>query len=100
MLNTLIITIPLVLLAAFLGYTLRKRLAEKKIQDAESQAEGILKQAEKEAIDKRREVELEAKDLLYRIRQDFERETKDRRLEISNMEKRARRRILTVGLIF
>ena len=46
------------------------------------------KQAKKEALDKRREVELEAKDLLYRMRQDFERETKDRRQEISNLEKR------------
>ncbi len=88
MLNTLIITMPVAFLAVFLGYALRKRVAEKKVQDAESQAEHILKQAEKEVLDKRREVELEAKDLLYRIRQDFERENKDRRLEISNMEKR------------
>jgi len=88
MLISLIVSIAVAFLAAAVGYALRKHVAEKKIQDAESKAEHILEQAKKEALDKRREVELEAKDLLYRIRQDFERETKERRLEISNMEKR------------
>jgi ribonuclease Y len=84
--------IPIIIVVAILGagagYFLRKSIAEKKIQDAETQAQHILEQAKKEAQDRRREVELEAKDLLYRMRQDFERETKDRRVEISNMEKR------------
>ncbi len=86
----LTIFIPLIVagLSILAGYALRKHVAEKKIQDAESKAKHILEQARKEAQDKRREMELEAKDLLYRIRQDFERETKDRRQEISNMEKR------------
>ncbi len=87
MLN-IIICIGVALITAFLGYFARKYLAEKKIQDAETQAQHILGQAKKEAQDRRREVELEAKDLLYRMRQDFERETKDRRQEISNLEKR------------
>ncbi len=88
MLITAIVSIIVAFVAAATGYILRKHIAEKKIQDAESQAEHILEQARKEALDKRREVELEAKDLLYRVRQDFERENKDRRLEISSMEKR------------
>jgi ribonuclease Y len=61
---------------------------KKEIKDAETEAEHILEAARKEAQDKRREVELEAKDLLYRVRQDFDRETKDRRMEITNLEKR------------
>ena len=76
------------LIAAYLGYFLRKYLAEKKIKNAEAQAQQILEQAKKEAQDRRREVELEAKDLLYRVRQDFDRETKDRKQEMSNLEKR------------
>ncbi|MFA5286661.1 MAG: ribonuclease Y [Candidatus Omnitrophota bacterium] len=88
MLITAIVSIIVAFVAAAIGYVLRKHIAEKKIQDAESQAGHILEQARKEALDKRREVELEAKDLLYRVRQDFERENKDRRLEISSMEKR------------
>jgi ribonuclease Y len=85
---TILIFIPIVLGAIYLGYFLRRYTAEKKLQNAELQAQHILEQAKKEAQDKRREGELEAKDLLYRMRQDFERETKDRRQEINNLEKR------------
>lgn len=70
------------------GYLLRRYLAERKIQDAETKANAILEQAKKEAQDKRREAELESKDLLYKMRQDFERSTQDRRQEIANLEKR------------
>lgn len=84
----IIIFMVIALAALCLGYFLRKYMAEKKIQNAETQAQYILEQAKKEAQDRRREVELEAKDLLYRMRQDFERETKERRQEISNSEKR------------
>jgi len=87
MLNIIILA-GVVLFAIFLGYFLRRYVAEKKIQDAETQSRHILEQAKKEAQDRHREVELEAKDLLYRMRQDFERETKDRRQEVLNLEKR------------
>lgn len=80
----LIIT-PVLVLA---GYFLRKQIAEKKTGDAETKANQILEQAKKEALDKRREAELEAKDQLYRMRQEFEQKTQDRRQEIANLEKR------------
>lgn len=70
------------------GFLLRKYIAEKKLQDADAQAKLIVEQAKKEAQDKRREADLEAKDQLYKMRQDFERETKDRRQEIANLERR------------
>ncbi len=75
-------------LSAAAGYLVRKLIAEKKVQDAEAKAQQILAQAKREAQDKHREAELEAKDLLYRMRQDFDRSTQDRRQEISNLEKR------------
>jgi ribonuclease Y len=87
MLN-IIICIGIALFFLPAGYLIRKYLAEKKIQNAEQQAQKILEQAKKEAQDRHREVDLEAKDLLYRMRQDFERETKDRRQEIANLERR------------
>ena len=87
MLN-IIIFIGIALISLFLGYFLRRYVAERKIQDAETKAKNILEQVKKEAQDKRREVELEAKDLLYRMRQDFEHSTQARRQEISNLEKR------------
>jgi ribonuclease Y len=84
----ILICIALSLIATYAGYLLRKYIAEKKIQSAEVQARHIIEEAKKGAQDRRREAELEAKDLLYRMRQDFEQETKDRRQEISNSEKR------------
>lgn len=88
MLINIIVFSATALIATAAGYALRKHIAEKKLQSAEQQAQHILEQAKKESQDKHREAELEAKDLLYRMRQDFERETKDRRQEISNLEKR------------
>ena len=87
MLNIILFfVIGLVSLAA--GYILRKQVAEKKTGDAETKAGHILEQAKKDAQGLRREAELEAKDLLYRMRQDFELKTQDRRQEITNLEKR------------
>jgi ribonuclease Y len=83
-----IISIMIAILSLTAGYLFRRYIAEKKVQDAETQAKNILGQAKKEAQDRRREVELEAKDLLYRMRQDFERQTQERRQEITNLEKR------------
>jgi ribonuclease Y len=87
MLNIIIFAV-IALVSLSLGYVLRKYVAERKIQDAETKAKYILEQAKKEAQDRRREVELEGKDLLYRMRQDFDRQTQDRRQEIANLEKR------------
>jgi ribonuclease Y len=83
-----IIVIVIGAIAFYGGFLLRKFVAERKVKDAETQAKQIIEQAKKEVQDKRREADLEAKDLLYRMRQDFERETKDRRQEITNMERR------------
>jgi len=87
MLN-IIIFIAVALISTVIGYSLRRYMAEKKIQDAEEKAKFIEEQAKKEAEDRRRSAELEAKDLLYKMRQDFEQQTKDRRQEIVNLEKR------------
>lgn len=84
----LIVTFIAGIFSLVTGYLLRKYVAQKKVQDAETQAKNILEQAKKEVQDKKREVELESKDLLYRLRQDFERSTQDRRQEITNLEKR------------
>ncbi len=86
--SLVIISIVVAVISLVAGYILRKFIAEKKLQDADTQAKNILEQAKKEAQDKRREAELEGKDLLYRMRQDFERQTQERRQEIANSEKR------------
>ena len=85
---TMIVAIIVGLVATFAGYFLRKHMAENKIQDAEAQAKHILDQAKQDIQGRRKEADLEAKDLLFRMRSDFEKETKDRRQEIAGLEKR------------
>jgi len=84
----ILIIILLLGLSFYVGYSVRKIIAEKKVKKAEELAKGILEEAKKQAEAKKREVELESKDLLHKMRQDFERETRDRRQEIQNLEKR------------
>ena len=88
----LFIGIFLVGVFTFLGYFLGKVFAEKKFQITKAEAKKIIDQAKKEAEQRHREIELEAKDLLYRLRQDFDRETKERREEMHNLEKRLTQR--------
>lgn len=70
------------------GYFIRKFTAEGKLRSAEQRAKQILEEAQRQQESKRKETELEAKDLLYKIRADFERETKERRHELIILEKR------------
>lgn len=71
-----------------LGYFSRKYSAERKIKSAEKMAKQILEEVKKEQENRRKEVELEAKDLLYKMRADFEKETKERRSELAILDKR------------
>ncbi|MDP2940580.1 MAG: ribonuclease Y [Candidatus Omnitrophota bacterium] len=70
------------------GYYLRKYFAEKKIQSAENKVRQLMEATKRDIDTRRREVELEAKDLLYKLRQDFDKETRDRREELTALEKR------------
>lgn len=71
-----------------LGYFLRKAVSEKAVDSAEQKAKKIIEDAKKEADNKRREVEIEAKDLQFKIRTEFEEQTKDKRQELAGLEKR------------
>ncbi|MDD3982615.1 MAG: ribonuclease Y [Candidatus Omnitrophota bacterium] len=85
----LALLMPVTAAAALLcGYLLRRYIAERKVKDAEAQVKAIIEHAKKEAQDKRREAELESKDLLYRMRQDFDKQTQERRQELISLEKR------------
>jgi len=70
------------------GYIFRRYGAEKKVQSAEEKAKIILDEAERQIQAKRKEASLEAKDLLYKTRLEFEKESKGRRQELLNLERR------------
>ena len=71
-----------------LGYSIRKLHAKKKLKNAEDKAKKTLEVAKMEADKIHHEAELKAKDLLLKMRTEFEKETKDRRQELVILEKR------------
>ena len=72
----------------FAGYLLRWFFAGKKLREAESQAKELIEASKKDAENRKKEIELQAKDAMIKLRQDFEKETKERREEIAALEKR------------
>ncbi|MFH0877764.1 MAG: ribonuclease Y [Candidatus Omnitrophota bacterium] len=77
---------------AFLMLFFKKSIGQQKLKSATAQAKAIVDEAAKQAEAARREAELNAKDLLFKMRQDFEKETRERRDEIGNLEKRMSQR--------
>ena len=71
-----------------LGYLIRKYVAERKVKMAEAHARELIQAAGREAENIRREAKLEAKDLLYSTRIEFEKETKETRQQLAALEKR------------
>jgi ribonuclease Y len=77
---------------SFLFLFFRKSLGEQRLKSAKLQAKAIIDEATKSAEAVRKEGELNAKDLLFKMRQDFEKETRERKEEIANIEKRMSQR--------
>ena len=71
-----------------LGYLIRKLHAKTKVKSAEDKAKKMVEEAKAGADRMQREAELQAKDLLLKLRTEFEKETKDRRQELIVLEKR------------
>jgi len=71
-----------------LGYSIRKYYAKGKVKSAEDKAKKLMEGAKVDADKIRHEAELQAKDLLLKLRTEFEKETKDRRQELIVLEKR------------
>ncbi len=74
------------------GFFLNRLIAGKRSHEAQKDAADIKDLARREADNIKKEAELQAKDLLLKMRQDFEKETKDRREELSGAEKRISQR--------
>lgn len=71
-----------------LGFILRRFLMDRKMREVQKGVNEVRDLAIREAGTIKKEAELGAKDLLIKLRNDFEKETKDRRDEISTIEKR------------
>ena len=70
------------------GFFISKTLAAKRIENASSEAQNIISNAEQAAEQAKREKLTEAKEESFRLRQEIEREGKERRAEIQRAERR------------
>lgn len=84
----ILITAMAVLVSFVIGYMVRKSIAEAKISSAETMAKKIVDDAERAGEAKKREMLLEAKEDALRLRNEVERENKERRLELQRQERR------------
>ena len=70
------------------GVNYRKKVAEKELGTAETEAKRILSDAIKAAESKQKEALVEAKDEIFKLKADADREIKERRSEVSRQERR------------
>ncbi len=82
--GAIVIGVPLF----FLGIAYRKRVAEAELGSAEQEAKRIVSDALKTAESKKKEALVEAKDEIYRMRSDADKEIKERRSELQRQERR------------
>jgi ribonuclease Y len=71
-----------------IGFFIRKKFTESKVESIENLSKKIVEEAKKEAETVKKEAMLQAKDSLYQMKIEFEKETKERRQEILDLEKR------------
>ena len=83
-----VVGIPVLVIGLLVGYILRKNIAEKTIGSAETKAMNLVLDAENRAEAIKKEMKLEAKEEIHKMRSDMEKEIRDRRNEVSRQEKR------------
>ncbi len=71
-----------------IGFAIRKQVGKRKVEEAESKAQSILRDAEQQVRAMKKEAELEAKDVQLRARAEFEKESQEKMRELSQTEKR------------
>lgn len=86
----LYIVLPLagIVAGVILGYIYRRNVAEAKVGRAEESVRRLVSDAQKKAEAVKKETVLEAKEEIHVLRSEFEKETKDRRNELTRLERR------------
>ncbi|MGI6145367.1 MAG: ribonuclease Y [Clostridia bacterium] len=80
----------------FVGYMIRKKIAEAKIASAEEAAKKMLEDAQRNAEAKKKESILEAKEEAHKIRQELDREIRERRNDLQRLERRLQQKEETI----
>lgn len=76
------------MVGCLIGYLIRKNIAERKIGSAEELSKKLLEDAQRDAETSKKEVLLEAKEEVHKLRNEFERESRERRNELQRIERR------------
>ena len=77
-----------VIAGAIIGYYIRRNIGEGKINNAENLAKNILDDAKRDGEAHKKELLLEAKEDIHKMRTEVEKENRERRSEIQRLEKR------------
>ena len=83
-----IISISSLFIGIISGFFLRRYIGEAKIVSAEKEAKKVISGAEKESDNIEKEALLKAKDEIYSLRADAEKEVREMRNEVQKQEKR------------
>ena len=93
----LVVGIAVALIVGILiGITIRKRIAEREIGSAETEATRIINEAIRGGENRKKEMLLEAKDEIHKSRTEHEKEVKERRAELSKQERRLEQKEATL----
>lgn len=85
---TAIIAIISLGIGAAIGFVLRKKVVEANAEAGKTASESIIAEAKKQAENIRKEADLQAKDVVFQGKVEFEKETRERRKELQVLEKR------------
>ncbi|MBL7686240.1 MAG: ribonuclease Y [Deltaproteobacteria bacterium] len=87
-LTSILVALVTLVVGLFIGFVIRKKIAEAKITSAEYQASQILDSAQKQAETLKKESELEIRDQKLQAKVQMDEDLKNRKTEIINLEKR------------
>lgn len=88
MIITVIAGVVSLVVGLLIGYILRKNVGEKTIGSAEQKAKNLILDAENRSDTIKKEITLEAKEEAHKMRNDVEKEVRERRAEVQRSERR------------
>ena len=81
-----------IIIGVGIGFIIKKKLEESSIETGRKTAGSVVADAKKEADNIRKSAELEAKDLIFQGKTEFEKETRERRKELQALERRVQQK--------
>ncbi|MEF9989704.1 MAG: ribonuclease Y [Christensenellaceae bacterium] len=84
----ILIGVACLIIGLIIGYVYRRNIAESKIGRAEDSVKRLIDDAQKRAEVIKKETVLEAQEEVHRLRSEFDKESRERRNEITKIEKR------------